>query len=246
MQAYYHFLVIAHSVAGAASLLVFWLPIVSRKGSALHIRSGRWYCKAMYIVAVTAIALAFALIIDPIAVKYVGVNLSEQQLMDIRQSEQRSGLFLMSIALLVLASVHHGLLTLKYRHEVELMRRASHLLINGLLLLTALMLLAVAYSVTSILFYVFGGLGLATAIGNLRYSYQKNIDNKQWIIAHLRSMIAAGIASHTAFFVFGGSQLMSSFISEQWLLVPWLLPSVVGSIAISVTSGIYRKRVNVG
>ena len=49
---------IAHIAAGFISLLLFWLPVITKKGGKAHRLSGKWYVWMMWVVAGTAAALS--------------------------------------------------------------------------------------------------------------------------------------------------------------------------------------------
>src|SRR5450432_2019448 len=79
-----------HIIAGAAALLVFWIPLVTRKGGRTHRRAGWAYVTAAAIVAVTGIASAGRLMVyDPrphawragIFLVYVGLFAAESALL---------------------------------------------------------------------------------------------------------------------------------------------------------------------
>ena len=64
----------------------------------------------------------------------------------------------------------------------------------------------------------------------------------EWMVAHLSAMIGAGIGTHTAFFVFGGSRFLAELLSGQWILIPWVGPGVVGTIATIWLARKYRNK----
>jgi hypothetical protein len=61
---------------------------------------------------------------------------------------------------------------------------------------------------------------------------------------HLGSMIGTGIAGYTAFLVFGGSRLFPSVARSQLYTIFWVLPSVIGVLAIIVTIAYYQRKFN--
>ena len=58
METLYPILVSVHSLAGAVSLLTFWLAAFARKGGPLHRGSGKVYLVAMLGICVTALPMA--------------------------------------------------------------------------------------------------------------------------------------------------------------------------------------------
>jgi hypothetical protein len=82
-----------HIIAGAAALLVFWIPLVTRKGGRTHRGAGWAYVTAAAIVAMTGIASAGWLMFhDPrphawragIFLVYVGLFAAESALLGAR------------------------------------------------------------------------------------------------------------------------------------------------------------------
>lgn len=239
----YKLLLYVHVVIGFISLLLFWIPVVSRKGSPIHKRFGKWFANAMYTVAGSAFFMSLMLIAQPLASKYSDTSLTAEQLSKAIYNSQQTGLLLLALSMLVLCNIRHGLLSLKAKHNHSLMRQPSHLLLNSLLLINGLNL-AIAANADSgpiVLFYIFAALCSFTAIGNLRYSLKQRVSPMDWKIAHMNSMISAGIASYTAFFVIGGNQFLAEFLPGAWSMVPWIAPGVIGGICIAMLSIKYRR-----
>jgi len=47
-----------HISAGFTSIVLFWLPMLSKKGGKLHVKSGKIYVYAMWVVVITAAMLS--------------------------------------------------------------------------------------------------------------------------------------------------------------------------------------------
>lgn len=231
-----------HVAVGFTSLILFWIPIASRKGSALHNKVGRWYANVMYVVAVTAMLMSVLVLYDPVAAKHPQLQISAEELASLLYRERQIALFLLAIAFLVFANVRHGLLTLKSKTNHQIMRAPSHLLLNAILGVLGVSLIFVATGSFKILFYVFAGLCITASLGNLRYCLKTEVPRMEWLVAHLSSMIGAGIGSYTAFFVFGGNTYLREILSGQWMLVPWIAPGIIGGICIGYQSRKYRQK----
>ena len=242
MTVLFQALLIAHIAAGAASLVLFWIPVTVRKGSKLHVRAGFWYARCMYLVAGTSLLLCCLVAIDPIGIKHSGQNLTAPQAFELASQRRGAALFLFSIGMLVIASVRHGLLTLDESLDRKRTRSSGHTVLNiGLASLAALLALT-SYVQSSVLFLVFAALCAMTAASNLRYAWRRTIDRSDRIRSHLSAMIGAGIASHTAFFVFGAHRFLSDLLVGNWQLVPWIAPGVVGAVIINVVSRRYVRK----
>ena len=246
MSNLYQLLLTVHIASGALSLILFWAPIATKKGSPLHIRSGLWYIKVMYGVALSAIFLAIILMTDPISAKYSTQSISAEKAVEIIAMQWDVGLFLLAISFLVTTNLTHGLRSLRARKDQSRMRSPVHLLLNLILLTIGLYLgySARGGSPLSVLFYVFAALCSTIAIRNLYYCFKDSVTRNERIVAHLGSMIGAGIGVHTAFFVFGASRFTADTLSNYWGILPWVLPGVIGTFFIIQQSRKYRKPVS--
>lgn len=242
MSQVFNLLIIVHVAAGMASLVLFWLPVAVVKGSKFHVRSGHWYARTMYAVAFSSLILSALILIDPVGIKHAGENLTQEQAFNIAQQRRGGALFLFSIGMLVVANIRHGLLTLGEDLSRVRTRAAGHSLLNAALASLALLLAYVSYSQSSILYLVFALLCGSTAYTNLRYAWRESVTRGDRIQSHLASMIGAGIASHTAFMVFGASRVLGEFLSGYWQLVPWVAPGVIGIIIINRLSRRYVRK----
>ena len=244
MSLTYQALLIIHVAIGFLSLILFWIPVVAKKGSPLHIRTGHWYAKAMYMVGFSALILALMLMIDPISFKFADNDFSGELKIKIATQMRNSGLFLLAISILVLVGVRHGLQSVRAKGNQALMRRADSLAINIALLAVGVWLgfAATGDSPMSVLYYIFAALCSATAINNLRFCLKRKVTRGEQIIAHISGIIGAGIGSHTAFFVFGANRFIAELLTGYAGIVPWVLPGVVGTVLILQQSKKYRPR----
>ncbi len=236
----YKILLFIHVVMGFFAALVFWLPVLSKKGGRLHVLAGRAYVGGMYSAAATAIAIALLVLVDPIAAKHPAEALSVERSQGLAVQERTVSTFLLCIGVLVWASIRHGLLSLRAKADHRLMRAPSHLILNAVLGALGLALLGLGWYASQVLFYVFAVLCVGTAVTNLRYCLRPAPDRRAWLVSHMSSMIAAGIATYTAFFVFGGSRFLAPLLTGYWQLLPWVAPAVVGTVIIQLMARRYR------
>ncbi|GAA6136820.1 hypothetical protein NBRC116583_05670 [Arenicella sp. 4NH20-0111] len=240
----YKALLISHIAIGFASLVFFWIPVFAKKGSDFHTRSGHWYAKTMYAVGFSALALSLMLMVDPIGFKFNNHEFSDEELPKVVSSVKDTGIFLLAISVLVLVGVRHGLQTIQAKKNHQQMRRWDNLSINFLLLSVGVWLgfIATGNSPMSVLFYVFAFICVITSVGNLRFCFKQNVKRTEQIIAHLSSIIGAGIGSHTAFFVFGASRVFAELLTGYVAIVPWVLPAVIGNVIIWQQAKRYKPR----
>ncbi|MEO0423560.1 MAG: hypothetical protein AAF184_14580 [Pseudomonadota bacterium] len=242
-----HFgLIAVHIGAGTVALIAFWFAMLARKGNAQHRAGGRWFAWAMRVVTVTAVVAAVMVLIDPLAIRDPDGSLAAQgpEVMAAQaMSARRAALFLLTIGLLVLASVRHGMLALRTRTAPNALRSPSQLALLGALCLAGVATAYVGWRAGSILLMVFGGLALFNGPRMLHRALSGPLPAEERIVAHLEGMLGASIGAYTAFFVFGGNRFMSPWLEGYWALVPWIAPAVLGSIASGWYARRYRRRV---
>ena len=234
MTEVYKLLLAAHVAVGFVSLVTFWIPVVARKGSKLHVRSGHWYAKAMYGVGFTAVVLSFLLFAFPVETRLSRETLTPEQQAQALGQVKDIALFLFAIAMLTIVNVRTGLLTLKVKRDHSQLRAPSNLALNLLLFVAGAILLVRAQggSPFYVLFYIFAALCISNAIGNYRYIFKQAVTRTDRIVAHLSNMIGAGIGAHTAFLLFGASRVLKEYLVGYWALVPWIVPGVIGGFII--------------
>lgn len=244
MSHIYPTILIFHIACGFLSLVCFWVPVVAKKGSPLHIRAGHWYAKVMYAVGFSALMLALMLMTDPVTFKFPDAEFSAEKVVSVTKQMNDVGLFLMAISVLTIVGVRHGLQSVRAKKNQALMRRADSLISNALLLVVGVWLgfAATGTSPFSVLYYIFCGLCSVTAINNLRFCLKREVTRGEQIIAHISGIVGAGIGAHTAFFVFGASRTISAYLTGYAGIVPWVLPGVVGTFIILQQSKKYRPR----
>ncbi len=209
-----------HLGAGSISLILFWLPLFTAKGSQAHRQMGRIYVLAMWVVVISALLLSFKnlLIGDYIRAGFLGF-----------------------LAILTTTPLWYAKaiirnkrgITGRYYHQFKVLHGMTFWFGLGLVVWSISLKLQGA----AILMLIFGILGLSNfreAFGSFRYLKKK----ESWIVTHLEGMISTGIAAYTAFFAFGARQFFSSILTEKLIVIPWILPSIIGALGIRY----YRRR----
>ena len=66
----------------------------------------------------------------------------------------------------------------------------------------------------------------------LFYSRAKAMNIETRLKMHIQGTIISGIAAYTAFFAFGGSRFLMGVLHlpQQWMILPWIAPSLLGII----------------
>ncbi len=152
---------------------------------------------------------------------------------------QRFALFLLHLAVQLYASVMMGQWALDAKQSRQSLRRFSRIAPSGLLVFTSIMIGIVGLMHQHVLMLVFAPLGLSLSIGQLRFIFAQEVAPKAWLIEHLAGYIGSGIGAYTAFVSFGGRTLFSDI--GAWQYAFWILPGLIGGIAISRLSRQYSS-----
>lgn len=221
-----------HIICGAASLLLFWMPVLSRKGSRWHVRSGQLYNVAMTVVAVCGLLSSVMVLIDPLAIRHPGAVIEAERAASLAWRYRTFSLFLLMLSVLVLTSLRHGTLSLRERRQPGALGAPSHQALVLSLGVLGLMVGALGGLRGQMLLLIFGGISLASAVGLQRDIWAARRGEANLLTAHLGSMIGSGIGAYTGFFAFGGARYLADWLPGQWQIIPWVLPSVIGLVAI--------------
>jgi hypothetical protein len=225
---------VVHVVFGTAGLLAFWFPVLTRKGARLHKLSGRvflWSAHTMLAAASVVLLVRFTLLFQ--AGRYPS------------ESPHRFALLflLAQIVIMVWVTVRHGVLVLRYKHAPGELDTGANKLLAGIVILASTLLVGYALVYTPFNMMVLislGAVGVFTGIDILRYIRGSKAGPQAWKVEHLGAMLGAGIAYHTAFAVFGMGRVVDLSLQGGFMLVPWLLPTLIGIPAILLWSRHYR------
>lgn len=209
-----------HIVAGAVALLVFWVPLVTKKGARLHRRTGWVYVTAAATVAITGILCCGRLMVDT------------------RPGHWRAAVFLAYVGVFAGESAQLGVRAL--RSKLPSPASATALDLASPLFLVAggvgIGALGVAYS--RILFVLFGALGVAQGAAHLRFWRTRASRPRERILAHMTAMGTSCITTITAFVVVNAPRLgMRTFDPRLWAA-----PIVVLAVALSIWRRHYAQR----
>lgn len=227
-----------HIAVGVVALMIFWIPVVGKKGSLNHKRYGLAYMWCMYTIAISATLMSIMVLLAPTYFKadmLAGARYPEAAL----NMVYGAWTLLLVLSLLTFNSVHQGRIALVTKTDRSYARKPYNVLVPIALLVAAAVLLGmtIAGHLNAILGYVFSIGGMISALQSLRYAFAKRVAPNAWLLEHLGSMLGSGIGVYTAFFAFGGRYLLSHL--GEWQLVLWILPGVLGGIAIHFWSRRY-------
>lgn len=204
-------LLVAHIAVGFTALAVGPFAMFSAKGGTLHRRAGMIYVWAMVAVVITAVVLAV----------------------------YRTNLFLLGIAVFsfyLTFSGYRALFHKKLHKGVGV--TALDWSVSGLTFLFGLGLLVYGFIDNfNVLPLFFGVLTIVMVAREVR-KYRGHTAKGEWFFAHIIGMLAAYIATFTAFVVTNVTFLPA--------MVVWLTPTVVGSVGIALTISYYKSKFSRG
>ncbi len=239
-----------HIIVGVIALIMFWIPVVSKKGARNHKRFGRIFAIIMYTVGWSGVLMASFDLWRPLVTHPVAQSTTAEAQAAISAGIRASATFLLSLSILVLATTRHGWLVIRHKDDRRVLRRPAHVALCLVLLGAGLALLLLGSSSGNLLMLIFGALETWLAIGFLRYSFKAELAHpREWWVEHLGSLIGSGIGVYTAFFVFGAARLLQPLLESGSFAGPgvvfWVAPGVIGGIAIARLSRKYRRRFSV-
>ncbi|MEQ8879789.1 MAG: hypothetical protein RLQ12_09170 [Cyclobacteriaceae bacterium] len=211
-----------HVIAGTVSLIMFWIPVFAQKRKGLHTAIGKWYVYCMWAVVITAFLLSvknFTIGRYNIAfllgfLSLVTANPLWYAIRIMKSKKTHTDTFLLTYLILHIAIV----------------------LLGGSLLIYGLFFVETS---AKYLMIIFGSLAVLDIRELLRVREMKS-SQPVWYKVHYSGMITTGIAAYTAFFAFGGSRFLANILTNEWQLIPWTLPAVIGILSIRIMN--YRRK----
>lgn len=241
MELLHSLLVNVHIAVGAVALVLFWVPAVAKKGSPLHVKAGKIYVIAMYVIVATAFVASVMVLADPIGIRRPGETYTPAEAAELSSQFRMMSLFLLMLSVLVFTSIQHGIRALRARLQPDVLAQPAHRT-----LLAALGLLGAGVGILGIfngalLLMIFGGISMTAAVGMFRDTLVVRPNRKTQLFAHLNGLIGSGIGVYTAFFAFGGSRFFREILTGHWQVVPWVLPAIIGTIVINRLGRTYKR-----
>lgn len=225
MQSIHGLIVAFHIVAGALSLLLFWVPTLTKKGGKIHRQYGDYYIKAMLFTSISGVISSSMALINPLVI-YPTIPEGFESAEHFTAFLRGQYTFLLMLSFLVWNNVRHSVAVLEVKKHLSKLRTVSYLWLPVTLLVVASIALYQGITYGIILTCIFAPIALFNAIGILRYVFQKDMVAGKWVTEHIGHIIGSGIGAYTAFFAFGGRTLFEGIPSLQ--IASWVLPSLIG------------------
>ena len=214
-------LLFAHVGGGLVSLISFWVPALTKKGSPLHRRAGRVYVRAMSVVLATSLPLSIVLFL---------------------RGNWLGGTFLFYLFIITANAMYTGQRALKSKAGPQHLITPIYVTLAWATVLGGAVVLIVGLATKTWLLAGFSLIGLLT--GPQAFAFMRNppTDARYWWYEHLGGMIGTGIAAHVAFLNFGAQRLIPGFSLGDWGMLAWFTPVVVGIVASNRVEAHYRAK----
>lgn len=217
---------ILHIAAGFLALILFWIPLVTKKGGKVHNKVGWVYVFAMAFVSFSAFYMGCYRVLFDETADATRVSFSW---------------FLIFISVLSGATCWYGIRVLRYKKRKERHRSWIDLFVSSLLLISGIGIAWYGFKIGTSLITYFPLLGVFLGGSQLYYWLRKPVKNMHWLFEHLSGMIACSISTVTAFTVFGAPRLLNIPSSSLFL---WFLPTVILVPVLMLFTIKYEKKYN--
>lgn len=213
-----------HIPAGFISLILFWIPVFTKKGGNTHRKVGIWYFRTMWVVVATAAILS---VLNIILGKYFQAAF---------------------LGFLTVLSGH----PLWYSYEILNQKKVwsdryffIRKVFSWALFITSLGMIGTAFYLRfqgfGLLFAFFGLLGIG-AIRDALMTKEVAMDKEKWLPMHLSGTIISGVAAYTAFLAFGAGTMFADLLPGTLQVIPWILPTVIGVVFIKLQKKKYNLK----
>lgn len=225
-------MVAIHIATGATGLVVFWVPVLGKKGARNHVRFGKLFTWTMLVTGSVAVGISLTTLSDPLGTH---PHLADHPVFS--DPAMISGIFgwmMLYLAILTINLAWQGWLCITNRRD-HLRNRAWHNLLSQVVLtVVAANCLWQGWLIRQPMMMGISLVGFATVGTNLWFIYKREARPVDRIREHIKALVGAGISVYTAFFAFGAVRLVPELALTPAL---WAVPLVVGLALI-----IYHRR----
>lgn len=218
-------LLVGHIIAGSIALLLFWAPMLAKKGSPLHRKSGRYYAYLLYGVSLSGVLMSAMVLTAPLYFKAKYLTPGADPAL-VAANVRMMASFLGLLSLLSWVSIRQAMLVLQLPKNAGVLKAPLHLLAVVLLLVAGCYVFWLGLAKQQTLLIVFSVVAVMNAAGTLRFIVKAASGRMEVLRQHISNMLGSAIAIYTAFSAFGGRGLLE--LSATGQLISWLVPSVIG------------------
>lgn len=210
-----------HVTTGAVGLILFWIPVLGKKGSQNHRKLGTLYARLMMVTATMAFGMGMNTLFAPLPTHPRQVALGWPA----HRIEGIFGWMMLYLAILTIHLVWHGVVTIRNKRQHAANRHWGNVTLNVVTILAALVCAWRGWLIDEVLMMGISVVGVASGLTNLWFIYTNEPSRIAYQLEHVKSIVGSGISVYTAFMAFGFVRL-----NPQGALDPrmWAIPLVVG------------------
>jgi hypothetical protein len=210
-------LIILHVITGSVALISFWVPVVARKGGALHRKAGRLFSRALYAAAWCAIGMAL-----------LNLSLANDRHPALLDRDVFDGLFgwmMLYLGVLTIGLGHYGMATARSHGRSAAIATPLNIAVQCLVIALALKCGIEGYRLSQPLMIGLAALGFGAASTFLIAMARPSQRPRNHVREHLKAMVGAGISAYTAFLSVGLLQIFPDHVFNPAI---WSIPSAIG------------------
>ena len=216
----FHALIAAHIITGATGAIIFWVPVLGRKGGAQHRRWGRIFTFALLATGCLAMTMSLFTLIAPMA-----THPHLEGRFDAGFIRGIFGWMMLMTGLLTVNLAWYGWLAIRNKRRRELNRTPLNLFLQYALIPASLNCAWQGWLIDQPLMIGISIVGLATSATNLWFLYARDPGPGAWIKEHIKALVGAGISVYTAFMAFGSVRILPELALHPMM---WAIPLTIG------------------
>jgi hypothetical protein len=183
----------AHIVVAFFGLVVFWIPIFARKGERVHVRAGKVFLYAAYFVGASAFTIATMSILSPFGTHPEALPSDPADIAAAVTEIRVLEAFLAYLAIITVASVHHGVRSMQTRRDPSLLKTPFHTSISVAAILAGIAMLLIGLTTQHNARWVFVALspiGILIGQNALRYARRPKATPMAHWYEHIGAMLS--------------------------------------------------------
>jgi hypothetical protein len=214
----FHGLVLCHIVSGAVGLISFWGPVLTRKGSPAHRRSGFVFAYATLTTGVFAVGVSVCSLLAPL--------LTHPDFADPALARGLFGWMMLYLALLTISLGWHALMTIRHKRDHPAHRAPLAIALQVAVIAAAANCALQGLALNQPLMIGIAIIGLASGAMTLTFIAGAPAQGGHvYVLEHIRSGVGAGISAYTAFLSVG---LVRLFPEHAFNPAVWSVPILFG------------------
>ncbi len=220
----FHALVAMHIVTGATGAIIFWVPVLGRKGGVDHRKWGRIFTWCMLATGGFATAMSLLTLYDPI-----GTHPHLEGRFDEVFIRAIFGWLMLHMGILTVNLAWYGWLCVLNRRDHMANRSRFNLGLQAAVIIAALNCALQGWLSGQFLMIGLSVVGVATGVTNLFFILNPRPAPMVWQKEHLKGLVGCGISVYTAFFAFGSVRILPELALHPVL---WAIPLTTGVLMI--------------